>query len=121
MSDSVGFLGFPKGFEMSSVPSFVVVNCPFCKKTAQVAVNAAEFEDWQAGELIQNAMPNLDADSREQLISGTCPKCWDEMFGDYGADDDFDLDDDDDAEIESWDYSSGIARLVDDQYEDQDW
>ena len=104
MSDSVSFLGFPKGFEMSSVPSFVVVNCPFCQKTAQIEVVAEEFEDWQAGELIQNAMPNLDADSREQLISGTCPKCWDEMFGDPCPDFDFDDDGDDD-----------------DEYEDQDW
>ena len=116
MSDSVSFLGFPKGFEMSSVPSFVVVNCPFCKKTAQIEVVAEEFEDWQAGELIQNAMPNLDADSREQLISGTCPKCWDEMFGDpcrlilqrrdvwRRRRSDFDFDDD-----------------GDDEYEDQDW
>lgn len=82
MSDSVSFLGFPKGFEMSSVPCFVVVSCPRCKKTGRIEVVAEEFEDWQAGELIQNAMPNLDADSREQLISGTCPTCWDEMFGD---------------------------------------
>ena len=59
-------------------------------------------EDWQAGELIQNAMPNLDADSREQLISGTCPKCWDEMFGDPCPDFDYDGDDDDEYEDQDW-------------------
>lgn len=100
MSDSVSFVGFPKGFEMSSVPCFVVVSCPRCKKTGRIEVVAEEFEDWQAGELIQNAMPNLDADSREQLISGTCPTCWDDMFG-AGPDDD--------------------VPDYDDEYEDQDW
>ena len=34
----------------------------------------------QRGELIQEALPELSADQRELLISGTCPKCWDELF-----------------------------------------
>jgi hypothetical protein len=41
------------------------------------------FHNWQGGELIQNALPELTADERELLISGTCPSCWDRMFGDY--------------------------------------
>lgn len=37
--------------------------------------------DWQAGGLIQNVMPNLSADDREFLMSGTTPEEFDEMFG----------------------------------------
>lgn len=58
----------------------VAVHCPFCQKSAEVEVPVKGFLAWQSGELIQNAMPEVDADSREQLISGTCSKCWDKMF-----------------------------------------
>lgn len=34
-----------------------------------------------AGELIQNAFDNLDANEREFLISGLTPEKWDEVFG----------------------------------------
>jgi hypothetical protein len=34
----------------------------------------------QAGAYVQDAFPYLSAPEREQLISGTHPKCWDEMF-----------------------------------------
>lgn len=59
----------------------VVTVCPFCGHAHEVAVNEADFWDWQDGELAQNAFPYLSADDREILISGICPKCWDEMFG----------------------------------------
>ena len=32
--------------------------------------------------LAQQAFPELPTEIREQLISGTHPKCWDEMFSD---------------------------------------
>ena len=67
--------------------TIVVVNCPFCQKLAEVEVPFEGFMAWQSGELIQNAMPELSADSREQLISGTCPRCWDETFGVYDEED----------------------------------
>jgi hypothetical protein len=35
---------------------------------------------WKEGMLIQDAMPELSADERQLLISGTCGKCWDKMF-----------------------------------------
>ena len=31
---------------------------------------------WANGALIQRVMPELTADQREILISGTCPGCW---------------------------------------------
>lgn len=58
----------------------VAVPCPFCHDVAELEVPTEGFMAWQSGELIQNALPELSADDREQLISGTCPKCWDELF-----------------------------------------
>ena len=59
----------------------VSIICPFCGEDHAVEVNLAQYEAWQNGELIQNAMPDLTPTEREQLISGLCPKCQAEMFG----------------------------------------
>ena len=59
----------------------VAITCPFCGEDHAVEVNLAQYEAWQNGELIQNAMPDLTPTEREQLISGLCPKCQAEMFG----------------------------------------
>ena len=59
----------------------VVTSCPFCGHAHEVEVNEADYWDWQDGVLAQDAFPYLSADEREMLISGICPKCWDEMFG----------------------------------------
>ena len=60
--------------------SVVAVPCRCCQKVTDLQVDLEKFVAWQQGELIQNALPELDADQRELLISGTCPTCWDEMF-----------------------------------------
>jgi predicted RNA-binding Zn-ribbon protein involved in translation (DUF1610 family) len=59
----------------------VQMRCPFCGEEHAVEVNLHEYERWESGELIQNAMPNLSATEREQLISGLCPQCQAKMFG----------------------------------------
>ena len=59
----------------------IVNNCVFCGKEHSVMVEETEFLNWQAGELIQKAMPNLTATEREQLISGICPTCQAKIFG----------------------------------------
>ena len=59
----------------------VEMTCPFCGESHAVEVNLAGFEAWQNGELIQRALPELSPTEREQLISGLCPKCQAEMFG----------------------------------------
>ena len=59
----------------------VEITCPFCGNDHAVEVDLAQFEAWQDGELIQKAMPDLTLTEREQLISGLCPKCQAEMFG----------------------------------------
>jgi hypothetical protein len=47
-----------------------------CGKTFELAVAAKEWHDWRSGALIQNAMPSLDSDQRELLISGLCGTCY---------------------------------------------
>ena len=59
----------------------VEVRCGVCSQMHNVAVREVDFNTWQGGKLIQNAMPYLSADERELLISGTCGKCFDDMFG----------------------------------------
>ena len=59
----------------------VAIVCSFCGEVHAVEVNLAQYKAWQNGELIQNAMPDLTPTEREQLISGLCPRCQAEMFG----------------------------------------
>ena len=40
-----------------------------------------QYELWEKGMLIQDAMPDLTAEEREFLISGSTPQDWEEMFG----------------------------------------
>ena len=66
--------------------------CIQCGTTVHISVLKPDFEKWQGGELIQDAMPYLSPDEREILISGTCGPCFDRMFGEgedeeYGDDD----------------------------------
>jgi len=55
--------------------------CPVCNQRSQLTVNEEAYFAWRNGALIQNVMPELSADNREILISGTHPKCWDKLFG----------------------------------------
>ncbi len=56
--------------------------CNQCKGQVEMQVQAEDYEAWENGELIQNAMPYLSADEREVLISGMCGPCFDNLFGD---------------------------------------
>jgi hypothetical protein len=55
--------------------------CGMCGKQGVVEVPAVGFLEWNFGKHIQDAFPDLDIAIREQMISGTHPKCWDEMTG----------------------------------------
>jgi hypothetical protein len=57
------------------------VCCKWCEKSYELNVSTKSFALWKKGELIQDVMPELSADERELLISGTCGKCWNVMFG----------------------------------------
>lgn len=59
----------------------VVTYCPFCGKAHEIEVNEIDYLDWKDGMLAQEAFPYLEANEREMLISGICPNCWDDIFG----------------------------------------
>lgn len=56
--------------------------CPHCSKPGQIEVSVQGYMKWTIrGVHIQNALPELSAGEREQLLTGTHEKCWDEMMG----------------------------------------
>lgn len=59
----------------------VATYCPSCKQNTIHQVDSQAFLRWQEGELIQVCFPDMAPEVREQFITGTCPKCWEEMFG----------------------------------------
>lgn len=62
--------------------AFVQVHtqCPYCKESDSIVITIEQFHRIQSGELIQIVLSNRTPDEREQLISGTCPDCWDKLF-----------------------------------------
>ncbi len=49
--------------------------------TREIPITSEQLRSWEEGELIQKAMPNLDKDDREFIISGNTPDEWYEAFG----------------------------------------
>jgi len=66
---------------MDELYTVIETNCPMCGETHLITVPIEGYARWQNGACIQDAMPELSADDREMLISGICPRCWDDMFG----------------------------------------
>ena len=58
----------------------VEVDCTCCEIGYLIGTTKSGYVAWLEGALIQDAMPELDKSIREMFISGTCPKCWDEIF-----------------------------------------
>ena len=63
--------------------------CPCCGQLNHIHALQAEFDAWQAGALVQDAFPTMDATDRESLISGLCADCQATFF----AEDDEEVDD----------------------------
>tara|TARA_Y100000817_G_C16807512_1_gene522680 strand:+ start:358 stop:579 length:222 start_codon:yes stop_codon:yes gene_type:complete len=66
------------------------IECWNCLQTHVIEVSSEGYAEWQGGELIQEALPELSAGERELLMSGTCDPCWDELFGDFAEEEDND-------------------------------
>jgi hypothetical protein len=47
----------------------------------EIPVTEEQLWAWEAGELIQNAMPNLTPDQREFIMTGITPSEWDDNLG----------------------------------------
>lgn len=56
--------------------------CSLCNKVGAVTVDADEVAAWAGGRgpFIQVAMPTTPPEIREQILTGTHPACWNEMF-----------------------------------------
>ena len=65
---------------MENMMTVVDIDCPYCGKEYTITVPIKGFQKWKNGMSIQHAMPELSAKDRESLISGICPKCWEETF-----------------------------------------
>ena len=90
----------PSGYDVPMTTQIndneVIINtrsCMHCGQTGELVVRYESVEMRQSGMSVQEAFWYLAAPQREQIISGTHPHCWEQMFGQDCDDDD---DDDDD-------------------------
>lgn len=75
--------------------------CWVCGKEGLVCgVPREGFQRWMSGELIQNALPELSADDRQQLLDGVHGPCFDALlpYDDEDEDEDYEDDDEDGPE-----------------------
>jgi hypothetical protein len=56
------------------------IGCTCCDKEYLLGTSLTGYMSWRAGALVQDAFPEVPKEYREMFISGTCPKCWDDMF-----------------------------------------
>ncbi len=49
--------------------------------TLDLPITQAQVDKYNSGAFVQDAFPNLTADQREFIISGTTAEEWDELFG----------------------------------------
>ena len=57
---------------------------PWSKKinTMEINVTQDQINSWEDGELIQNAMPDLEQAEREFIVNGITPDDWFDIFKD---------------------------------------
>ena len=55
-------------------------------RTRDLDITEAQFEAWQNGALIQDAMPQLSVSDREFLINGVTDEEWRQTFGEEDED-----------------------------------
>lgn len=64
---------------MMTIISPPCVICGF--STILEGLDEEKVERWKAGEHVQYVWPEMQADQREVLITGTHPTCWVKIFG----------------------------------------
>lgn len=59
----------------------IFTKCPYCGKVTEIEVTDEQYVKYSEGtELIQRIFPEMNPETREMLITGICPKCWDSML-----------------------------------------
>lgn len=56
------------------------VPCQLCHEIKEVHCTDEQYQNWQDGMLIQQAMPDVPAEERDLLMSGICSECFDRIF-----------------------------------------
>lgn len=66
----------------------IISKCDLNSLVHEITIEGRDFDavkegvrKWRAGELIQNALPMLNEDEREFVLTGISPEMWDDMFG----------------------------------------
>jgi hypothetical protein len=67
--------------------------CPRCGTTLTVDLDGANLFLYHQGALIHRVFPTLNSGDRERFISGYCPTCWTDLFGDDDEGDDDEYED----------------------------
>lgn len=61
------------------------ITCNNCDTEYTIATDIEKVYEWRNNRSsmphVQDHFPDLDADSRELILSGICGKCFDHMFG----------------------------------------
>ena len=65
---------------------YATKRCIHCGKGSLIGVKEQDILNYLSGQLAQDAFPDMPMQLREQIISGTHPDCWKEMFPDYDED-----------------------------------
>jgi len=74
---------------MSNQVTIVTRPCVHCGKSGSIyPVWHQDYDRYMNGAKVQDAFPTLSPALREQIITGTHPACWDEIFGDEDEDED---------------------------------
>lgn len=60
---------------------FTSLPCLFCGERSEVTLDAAAYSRWRGGHYVQTAFPEMSAEEREVLITGTHAACWVKIFG----------------------------------------
>lgn len=55
--------------------------CPACSDQTLLTIRSEEYEALRTDSLIQDALPEMSAQDRELLLTGTHAVCWDKMMG----------------------------------------
>ena len=58
-----------------------IMQCPRCGRIDRVEVKFDDFIKYSTGASVMECFPYLQPWERELFISGICPDCWEDIFG----------------------------------------
>lgn len=79
----LGTSAFSLRDQLADVIKVPAMQCPFCQEHKEVQVIRQDWHkfQWDKGGLVQTYFPYLDKTVREQFITGICPPCFLDTFG----------------------------------------